>query len=155
MHCDDKQRGFLVSETDARLKNISFRQFNLGLRTNKLDKEFLQHLQLQSREQQQQRRRRQKQKQLPQHQRQQLHHSFLLKSGRSMNKSHNEHQWQEKLQQWQRQQLRAVVVVKWSVCLPSIPTIQVQILLTPTFFSVNLFFKRPKINKKRHGLANF
>ena len=48
----------------------------------------------------------------------------------------------------------AVVVVKWTACLPSILTIWVWILLTPTVFSVNLCLKRTKINKNRSGLAH-
>ena len=49
----------------------------------------------------------------------------------------------------------AVVVVKWSACLPSTPTIRVRIPLKPTVFSVILCLKRTKINKKRPGLAHF
>ena len=50
----------------------------------------------------------------------------------------------------------AVVVVKWSACLPYSPTIQVQILLKPTnSFSEKLCLKMAKINTKRQGLAHF
>ena len=46
----------------------------------------------------------------------------------------------------------AVVVVKWSACSPSTPTIQVRIPLKPTFFSVKLCLKLwfgPLFLKKR------
>ena len=46
-----------------------------------------------------------------------------------------------------------MVVVKGSTCLPSTPTIQVQIPLNSTVFCKNLDLKRTKINKKRPGLA--
>ena len=49
---------------------------------------------------------------------------------------------------------RAVVVVKWSVCSPSTPTIQVQIPLKATVLSVKFVFVNNKINKKRSGLAH-
>ena len=42
----------------------------------------------------------------------------------------------------------AVVVVKWSACLPSIPTIRVRIPLKPKVFLENLCLKGTKINKK-------
>ena len=45
----------------------------------------------------------------------------------------------------------AVVVVKWSACSPSLPTIRVRIPLKPTIFSVKLCLKRTKINKKEAG----
>ena len=44
-------------------------------------------------------------------------------------------------------------MVKWSACLPSTPTIQVEILLTPTVFSVKFVFKKNEIDKKRPGVA--
>ena len=50
---------------------------------------------------------------------------------------------------------RAVVVVKWSACLPYTPTIQVRITQTCTVFSVNLCVKRTKINTKKPGQAHF
>ena len=49
----------------------------------------------------------------------------------------------------------AVVVVKWSACSPSTPTIRVRIPLKPKVFSIILCLKRTKINKKRPGLAHF
>ena len=49
---------------------------------------------------------------------------------------------------------RAVVMVKWSVCSPSTPTIQVQIPLKATLLSVKFVFVNNKINKKRSGLAH-
>ena len=45
------------------------------------------------------------------------------------------------------------VVVKWSACSPSTPTIRVQIPLKPTIFSVILYLKRTKINKKESGVG--
>ena len=50
---------------------------------------------------------------------------------------------------------RAVVVVKWSACLPSTLTIRVRIPPKPTVFSVKLCLKKTKINKKTgRGLKN-
>ena len=46
---------------------------------------------------------------------------------------------------------RAVVVDKWSACLPSTPTTRVRIQLKPTVFYAQL---KPKINKMRAGLAH-
>ena len=46
----------------------------------------------------------------------------------------------------------AVVVVKWSVCSPSIPTIQVQIQLKPLFFSVKFVFEKNESKQKRPGM---
>ena len=49
-----------------------------------------------------------------------------------------------------------VVTVKWSVRSPSTPMIQVQILLTPTDFSVNFVFEKNENKQKRPpGLALF
>ena len=49
----------------------------------------------------------------------------------------------------------AVVVVKWSSCIPSIPMIRVRIPLKPTvFFGKKLRLKITKINKKRPGLTH-
>ena len=50
-----------------------------------------------------------------------------------------------------------VVVVKWSACMLSTPTIWVQILLKPTqsFFCENLCWKRTKINEKQAGVGTF
>ena len=42
---------------------------------------------------------------------------------------------------------RAVVVVKWSACLTSTPTIRVRIPMKPKVFSVNLCLKRMKIRR--------
>ena len=44
-----------------------------------------------------------------------------------------------------------MVVVKWSVCSPSTPSIRVRISLKPTVLSVKLCLKRTKINKKEAG----
>ena len=44
-----------------------------------------------------------------------------------------------------------MVVVKWSVCSPSTPSIRVRIPLKPTVLSVKLCLKRTKINKKEAG----
>ena len=44
---------------------------------------------------------------------------------------------------------RAVVVVKWSACSPSIPIIWVQIPLKPTVFLYNVYLKKEQHNKKR------
>ena len=46
------------------------------------------------------------------------------------------------------------MVVKLSACSPSYPTIRVRILLKPNVFSIILYLKRTKINKKRPGLAH-
>ena len=42
----------------------------------------------------------------------------------------------------------AVVVVKWSAFLPSIPTIRVRITLTPKVFSIKLVFEKSKNKQK-------
>ena len=48
------------------------------------------------------------------------------------------------------------MVVKWSACSPSIPTIRVRILLKQTvFFCKICVWKRTKINKKRSELSHF
>ena len=47
----------------------------------------------------------------------------------------------------------AVVVVKWSACLPSTLTTWVQVPLTPAGFSVKFVLKSLIINKKRSGLS--
>ena len=47
---------------------------------------------------------------------------------------------------------RVVMVVKQSACSPSTPTIRVRIMLQSTIFSVKLWLKRTKINKKEAGL---
>ena len=44
----------------------------------------------------------------------------------------------------------AVVVVKWSVCSPSLLTIRVRILLTPTVFSVKFVVEKNE-NKQKRG----
>ena len=49
-----------------------------------------------------------------------------------------------------RVKCRSVVVVKWSACSPSTSTIRVQILLTPTVFSVKFVFEK-KENKEKRG----
>ena len=46
-----------------------------------------------------------------------------------------------------------MVVVKWSACSPSPPTIRVRILLTSTVFSVKFVFEKNKI-KKMLGVAH-
>ena len=48
-----------------------------------------------------------------------------------------------------------VVVVKWSACSPSTPTIRVQIPLKHTVFSAQFVVKRTKINKKEAGVGPF
>ena len=47
----------------------------------------------------------------------------------------------------------AVVVVKWSACLPSSPTIRVRIPLKSIIFLEKLLLKRTKINKKESGVG--
>ena len=47
---------------------------------------------------------------------------------------------------------RAVVVVKWSMCSPSAPTIRVQIPLKPTVFFCNIVFEKNE-NKKEAGVC--
>ena len=49
---------------------------------------------------------------------------------------------------------RAVVMVKWSACLPCSLTIRVRIPLKSTVFSVKFMFEENE-NKKRPGLAHF
>ena len=44
------------------------------------------------------------------------------------------------------------VVVKWSACSPSTPTIRVRIQLTPTVFSVKFVFEK---NKNKQKEAHF
>ena len=48
-----------------------------------------------------------------------------------------------------------MVVVKWSACLPSIPTIWVRIPLKPTVNSVKFVFEKRKNEKKRPGWPIF
>ena len=48
----------------------------------------------------------------------------------------------------------AVVVVKWSACSPSTPTIRVWIPLMPTVFSVKFEFEGNENKQKRPGLAH-
>ena len=43
---------------------------------------------------------------------------------------------------------RAVVVVRWSACLPSTPMIQVRIPLKPTVFSVKFAFEKNENKQK-------
>ena len=43
-----------------------------------------------------------------------------------------------------------VVVVKWSACLPSTPTIQVGVPLNPSVFTVNFVFEK---NENKHKEA--
>ena len=52
-------------------------------------------------------------------------------------------------------QLRAVVVVKWSACSPSTPTIRVQILLTSTVFSVKFVFEKTENKQKEAEVGPF
>ena len=49
----------------------------------------------------------------------------------------------------------AVVVVKWSACLPSTLTIRVWIPLMPTVFSVKFVFEKNKNKKKEAGVGSF
>ena len=49
----------------------------------------------------------------------------------------------------------AVVVVKWSACSPSFPTIRVRILLMSTEFSVNFVFDKNKNIQKEAGVGPF
>ena len=46
----------------------------------------------------------------------------------------------------------AMVVVKWSMCSPSIPMIRVQIPLMPTVFTVIILFEKNE-NKQKRGLG--
>ena len=46
------------------------------------------------------------------------------------------------------------MVVKWSACSPSTPTIQVEILLMPTVFTVKFVFEKNEKNKNRQGLSH-
>ena len=48
-----------------------------------------------------------------------------------------------------------MVVVKWSACLPSTPTIRVQILLKPTAISVKFVFEKNKNKLKEAGVGPF
>ena len=50
---------------------------------------------------------------------------------------------------------RAVVVVKRSACMPSTPTIQIQILRRLQFFCKKSYLKRVKINKKEAGVGPY
>ena len=54
-----------------------------------------------------------------------------------------------------REPIGAVVVVKWSACSTSTPTIQVRILPTSTVFSVKFVFEKNENKQKRPGLAHF
>ena len=49
---------------------------------------------------------------------------------------------------------RAEVVVKWSACSPSSPTIQDWIPLTPTVFSVNFVFEKNENKQKEAGVGH-
>ena len=46
------------------------------------------------------------------------------------------------------------MVVNWSAWSPSIPTIQIQILMTPTVFSVKFVFEKIE-NKQKRGRGHF
>ena len=65
-----------------------------------------------------------------------------------------QHQHQNKQMTLTIQEAWALVVVKWSACSPSSPTIWVRIPLKSTILLVKLYLKRTKINKKRQGLAH-
>ena len=49
----------------------------------------------------------------------------------------------------------AVLVVKWSACLRSTPTIQVRIPLKPTVFSVKFLFEKKENKQKEAGFGPF
>ena len=48
-----------------------------------------------------------------------------------------------------------MVVVKWSACSPSTPTIRVQILLTSTVFSVKFVFEKTENKQKEAEVGPF
>ena len=49
----------------------------------------------------------------------------------------------------------AVVVVKWSACSPSIPTIRVRFLQKPTVFYVKFVFEKNENKHKEAGVGPF
>ena len=49
----------------------------------------------------------------------------------------------------------AVVVVKWSSCIPSIPMIRVRIPLKPTVFSVKIAFENNENKQEEAGVEPF
>ena len=67
--------------------------------------------------------------------------------------------WNKMKEFWSGDQVRdweymSEVVVKWPACSLSTTTIQVQISLKLTVFSVKFVLEKTKINKKRSGLAH-